>query len=347
MKLRIAAAAKIPRVLVVDDMPDNLFLMNGLFEDRFQVLQASSGREALEIVMSRNPPDMVLLDIMMPDMDGYEVLRRIRQHAPTAHIPVIFLTALASKQDTTLGLTLGAADYLTKPIDPELVLRRVEGHMRQATHARRIEALSEKLARRLQPEAWQRLFHSGEVEKIRFEEKGLTTLYIEPVDPVRLQPMDHDALIAEVEWLAAQHEGVHDRFFDAAAVVFFEDPSNALRMALELHRAAGEVGLRMGIGTGICEIGFFRHDSIENITLIGTETRYAARMARHAASGSIAISPETCEVVKDELRAELSNCIVAREFDQDEDISLVCVTPPLMRVPQAQSKFAGAGLSAH
>ncbi|MBC7603702.1 MAG: hypothetical protein H7255_13715, partial [Ramlibacter sp.] len=173
------------------------------------------------------------------------------------------------------------------------------------------------------------------------------TLYIEPVDPVRLQPMDHDAVIAEVEWLAAQHEGVHDRFFDAAAVVFFEDPTDALRMALELHLAAGEVGLRMGMGTGICDVGFFRHDSIENCTLIGTETRYAARMARHAASGSIAISPETCEVIKDELRAELSNCSVTREFDQDEDISVICVTPPSMRTPQAQSKFESVGLSAH
>ena len=90
---------KVPRILVVDDMPDNLFLMNGLFEDRYEVVQAPSGKEALRIVMSANPPDMVLLDIMMPDMDGYEVLRRIRQHTPTANIPVIFLTALATRQD--------------------------------------------------------------------------------------------------------------------------------------------------------------------------------------------------------------------------------------------------------
>ena len=90
---------KVPRILVVDDMPDNLFLMNGLFEDRYQVVQAPSGKDALTIVMSENPPDMVLLDIMMPDMDGYEVLRRIRQHPPTANIPIIFLTARASQQD--------------------------------------------------------------------------------------------------------------------------------------------------------------------------------------------------------------------------------------------------------
>src|SRR5205807_7933921 len=88
-----ADGTQVPRILVVDDMPDNLFLMDGLLEDHYRVVLAPSGAEALKVVMSANPPDMVLLDIMMPDMDGYEVLRRIRQHPPTANIPVVFLTA--------------------------------------------------------------------------------------------------------------------------------------------------------------------------------------------------------------------------------------------------------------
>src|SRR5437868_1982949 len=107
-----ARVTHVPRILVVDDMPDNLFLMNGLFEDRYEVVQANSGQEAIRIVMSDSPPDMVLLDIMMPDMDGYEVMRRIRQHPPTANIPIIFLTALASRKDERLGMDLGAIDYL-------------------------------------------------------------------------------------------------------------------------------------------------------------------------------------------------------------------------------------------
>ncbi len=346
MTARHYNAKRIPRVLVVDDMPDNLFLMNGLFEDRFEVIQASSGREALTIVMSRNPPDMVLLDIMMPDMDGYEVLRRIRQHTPTATIPVIFLTALASQQDATLGLNLGAADYLTKPIDPELVVRRVEGHMKQAAHARKIEALAEKLARRLPPDVWQRLFHGAEIEEIRFEEKRQTTLYAEPVSPSLLTPMDHDAFVAEVEWLATRHSGVVDRFFDGAAVVFFDDPADCCRMALELHRAAGELRLRMGMGTGICDIGIFRNDHMEACTLIGTETRYAARMAAKAASGSVAISPETYEAVADEVHAELRSCMVMEEFDEDDELALICVTPPPVRSEQMMSSFAGLGMMA-
>jgi adenylate cyclase len=137
-----ALEARVPRILVVDDMPDNLFLMHGLFEGRYDVVQASSGKEALQVVMSSNPPDMVLLDIMMPDMDGYEVLRRIRQHPPTANIPIVFLTALATRQDERLGMDLGAVDYFTKPVDPELVMRRLEAHVRATVHARRLEALS-------------------------------------------------------------------------------------------------------------------------------------------------------------------------------------------------------------
>ena len=144
-----SASRKQPRILVVDDTPDNLFLMNGLLGDRYDVVQATCGREALAVSMSDNPPDMVLLDIMMPDMDGYEVLRRIRQHPPTAIIPVIFLTALAAQDDKALGLDLGAIDYLTKPVDPSLVIQRVEAHVRATTRARQVEALSEKLARRI------------------------------------------------------------------------------------------------------------------------------------------------------------------------------------------------------
>src|SRR3954468_6328580 len=137
----ISPDREVPRILVVDDMPDNLFLMNGLFEDRYQVIAASSGQEALKVLMGADPPDMVLLDIMMPDMDGYEVLRRMRQHPPTANIPVIFLTALASRRDERLGMELGAIDYLTKPVDPELVLERVEAQVRATGHARRLEEL--------------------------------------------------------------------------------------------------------------------------------------------------------------------------------------------------------------
>ena len=107
-----------PRVLVVDDTEDNLFLMTALLEDDYELLLASSGKEALAIIMSQVPPDLILLDIMMADMDGYEVSRRIRQHPPTVTIPVIVLTALSTMEEEQLRLDLGGVGYITKPICP-------------------------------------------------------------------------------------------------------------------------------------------------------------------------------------------------------------------------------------
>ncbi|MBI5275662.1 MAG: response regulator [Burkholderiales bacterium] len=115
-----------PRVLVVDDTPDNLFLMTALLEDTCDVVTAESGMEALAIASGSMPPDLILLDVMMPGMDGLAVMRRLRQQPATASIPVVFLTGNSRTEEVMEGLELGAADYLSKPIDPPLVLARVE-----------------------------------------------------------------------------------------------------------------------------------------------------------------------------------------------------------------------------
>ncbi|MEO5358797.1 MAG: response regulator, partial [Nitrospirae bacterium YQR-1] len=116
-------------VLVVDDTPDNLTLMSGLLKDKYKVKVANSGERALKIANSDSPPDLILLDIMMPEMDGYEVLRRLKTSPATGDIPVIFLTAKAEVEDERLGLSLGAVDYITKPISPPIVMARVGNHL--------------------------------------------------------------------------------------------------------------------------------------------------------------------------------------------------------------------------
>ncbi|APW38938.1 two-component system response regulator [Rhodoferax koreense] len=116
-------------VLVVDDTPDNLALMSGLLKDTYRVKLASSGARALQITTARPLPDLILLDIMMPDMDGYEVMRHLRADPETADIPVIFLTAMSASDDEKTGLDMGAVDYITKPINPAIVLARVHNHI--------------------------------------------------------------------------------------------------------------------------------------------------------------------------------------------------------------------------
>src|SRR5205085_6500576 len=127
--LAMNARPERPTVLVVDDTPDNLVLMSGLLKDEFRVKVANSGERALKIAISESPPDLILLDIMMPEMDGYEVCKRLKSYPQTRRIPVIFLTAMTEVEGETRGLAMGAVDYITKPISPPIVLARVRTHL--------------------------------------------------------------------------------------------------------------------------------------------------------------------------------------------------------------------------
>jgi len=116
-------------VLVVDDTPDNLTLMGSLLRDHYHVKVANNGERALKIAQSDTPPDLILLDIMMPGLDGHEVCRQLKGRAATRDIPVIFLTARSNPDDERAGLALGAVDYITKPISPPILLARVHTHL--------------------------------------------------------------------------------------------------------------------------------------------------------------------------------------------------------------------------
>lgn len=116
-------------VLVVDDTPDNLLLMSELLRDRYRVKIANHGEKALAIARAEHRPDLILLDVMMPGLDGHEVCRRLKADPATRDVPVIFLTAKSDVADETRGLALGAVDYITKPISPPIVMARVRTHL--------------------------------------------------------------------------------------------------------------------------------------------------------------------------------------------------------------------------
>lgn len=112
-------------VLVVDDQAENLAILGELLENHYQVKVANSGEKALRTALSAPRPDLILLDVMMPEMDGYQVLARLKENPLTREIPIIFVTAKDGATDEEMGLELGAADYITKPIKPLVVLARV------------------------------------------------------------------------------------------------------------------------------------------------------------------------------------------------------------------------------
>ncbi len=116
-------------VLVVDDTPENISVLSGVLRDHYTVRVAPSGERALQIAFADTQPELILLDIMMPEMDGYEVLRRLRADSRTSGIPVLFVTAKDQTEDEQYGLDLGAVDYITKPVSPPIVLARVRTHL--------------------------------------------------------------------------------------------------------------------------------------------------------------------------------------------------------------------------
>ena len=112
-------------LLVVDDTPENLSVLGEILMPHYRVRAASSGERALLVAASEPRPELILLDIMMPGLDGYQVLSRLRENDATRDIPVVFVTALDAEEDEAKGLALGAADYITKPLRPPIVLARV------------------------------------------------------------------------------------------------------------------------------------------------------------------------------------------------------------------------------
>lgn len=118
-----------PTILIVDDTPENLMVLGELLQPTYRVQATVSGQHALQIAASDPKPDLILLDVMMPEMDGYVVLEHLREDARTREIPVIFVTAMDTTEDEQLGFNLGAVDYITKPIRPAIVLARVHAQL--------------------------------------------------------------------------------------------------------------------------------------------------------------------------------------------------------------------------
>ncbi|MCP3955301.1 MAG: response regulator [Desulfobacterales bacterium] len=130
-----------PHILIVDDIRANVLILENLLSEDCNVSGAYSGAAALDIASGKEIPDLILLDIMMPEMDGYEVCRRLKKDIATRDIPVIFVTALTEVDDEAKGLSLGAADYITKPLSPHLVRARVKNQLELKRHRDHLEEL--------------------------------------------------------------------------------------------------------------------------------------------------------------------------------------------------------------
>ena len=139
-----------PTILIVDDTPDNIMLLSRLLKDRYNTKVANNGSLALQIAQSTPGLDLILLDVMMPGLDGYETCRQLKANPVTADIPVIFLTAKNQVEDEAMGLSLGAVDYIAKPISPPILFARVATQLTLAGARRQLQAHNENLEKLVQ-----------------------------------------------------------------------------------------------------------------------------------------------------------------------------------------------------
>ena len=165
-----------PVLLVVDDTPTSVDLLHAILRDDFQIKVATNGDRAVAVAQKEPRPDIILLDVMMPGVDGYEACRRLKENPDTALIPVIFITAKTEVEDEQKGLSLGAVDYITKPFNPDLVKARVEAqflHYKETLAlAEQVDELHARLARAftdVTPERLAAIIDSGEGDGVEFK----------------------------------------------------------------------------------------------------------------------------------------------------------------------------------
>ena len=332
MNVPAAVAAK-RTILVVDDTPENLSVIAGLLRSDYVVKAAPSGERALEIA-AESKPDLILLDIMMPGMDGYEVLRRLRDDAGTSEIPVVFLTAMTEAANEERGLALGAVDYITKPITPAIVQARVRTHLALSEKTRTLRNAADKLSRYLAPQICESIFAGTQDVTLETRRKKLTIFFSDIKDFTAtteyLEPEDLTYFInkyfTEMSQVALEYGGTIDKFIGDAMMIFFGDPQTrgvkedalqCVRMAMAMQRRLAELqdtwrdkgfekpfSQRIGIHTGFCNVGNFGSDFRMNYTIIGPEVNLAARLEQTADTGGILMSYETYALVQDEIACE-------------------------------------------
>jgi len=280
------------RILVVDDTEKNVKLLADLLTFKgYEVVTAMSGREALERVAA-DRPDLVLLDVMMPEMNGYEVCRRIRGDPSTGILPVVMVTALDPAQERLKGLEAGADDFLTKPINQAELLARVRSLLRIQDLYQRLEDLNRTLERRVQeqvaqlerlgrlkrffsPQLAELIVAGGAEDPLRTHRREITVVFLdlrgftafaETAEPEEIMGVLRE-YHAEMGRLILEHEGTLERFTGDGMMIFFNDPvpvadapERAVRMAVAMRERVAALaggwrkrGWDLALGVGIAQ----------------------------------------------------------------------------------------------
>ncbi len=330
-------------VLVVDDTAANIDILVEALDGEYEVSVAMDGESALEAV-DTEPPDLILLDIMMPGMDGYEVCRRLKSDSKTSNIPIVFLTAMNEIQNKTRGLELGAVDYITKPFEVMEVKARVKTHLSLMLASKKLQYLSSQLSKYVSSEVIQSIMEGKTVATIKSDRKMLSvffsdivgfttkTEHIEPEEMTYLLNKYFDRMASIIR----KYNGTLDKYIGDAIMVFFGDPTtkgakedalSCVRMAIEMQNQVQDLArewggysldepiqIRIGIFTGYCTVGNFGSEEQMDYTIIGNSVNAASRLESVASPGGILISHRTWSLVNEYVEGEESGPIVVKGF---------------------------------
>jgi class 3 adenylate cyclase/ActR/RegA family two-component response regulator len=334
-----------PTILIVDDAKGNVDVLTDILQG-CTIRVALNGVRALKIAQGENPPDLILLDVLMPEMDGYEVCRQLQADERTRKIPVLFVTSKSNEDDEAKGFELGAVDYLTKPIVPSIVLARIKTQLILAQYTHRLEGLSTKLGKYLSPQIYRSIFEGRTDARVGSDRKKLSIFFSDIVGFTKqtdgMEPEDLayilNGYLDRMSDIVIKHGGIFDKFMGDAVLVFFGDPDTlglkedaiaCVKMALEMRDAVEPLGLewhnrgiskgfkvRMGITTGFCTVGNFGSDSRMAYTIIGNQVNLASRLQSTAAPGELVIVHDTWLLVKDHFQCKPREPIFVKGFER-------------------------------
>jgi putative two-component system response regulator len=168
----------LPTILVVDDTPSNISVLSEILRGDYRVLAAINGAQALKIARGEPPPDLILLDVMMPGMSGHEVCQQLKAESSTRKIPVIFVTAMNQVEDETRGFALGAVDYITKPVSPPIVTARVKTHLALYDQNRELERKVRERTAELRHTRLEIIKRLGRAGEFRDNETGMHVIRV-------------------------------------------------------------------------------------------------------------------------------------------------------------------------
>lgn len=311
-------------ILIVDDTPTNVAVISGLLKDTYKTKVATNGEKALAIANAAEKPELILLDIMMPGMDGFEVCRRLKANPETAGIPVIFLTAKTEALDEEKGFEVGGVDYIHKPFSGPIVLARVKTQLalqKALSEAHEARNQADELLHALLPrKAAEEIRSYGTVIPRRYDNVAVLfcdvinfTAYCdqnEPEDVVsRL-----DALFVIFERITAHHgmekiKTIGDGFMSAAGLLQEVEDSvgSAIRCGLEMASTLIDADLgwevRVGVNVGSVVAGIVGQERYQ-FDIWGDTVNVAARMLEQSKPSTVAVTGDVWKMVSSQFEAE-------------------------------------------